>query len=160
MDFWEKLAHKAAYHFLHPLLRLYRVLFSPARDSARVLLTYGNEIMLVRNIGVRRWALPGGAIDNGETPKVCALRELKEELNIADAEIEYKLGTYDGEFHGKKVLVHVYVARAKSLYHKKQWEIDRSGWFALNQLPPNLSSATARRIGEYKNGLRSVSAVW
>lgn len=160
MNFLKKLAHKGAYHLLHPLLRLYYVLFSPAKDSARVLLMYGNEVMLIRNIGVRRWALPGGTMENGEAPEVCALRELKEELTIADAEIEYKLGTYDGEFHGTKVQVHVYVARVNSLYHKKQWEIDRAGWFALNQLPARLSPATARRIGDYKNGLRNVSMFW
>ncbi len=160
MSFWKRSAHKAAYHFLHPLLRLYRVVLSPSKDSARVLLTYGNEVMLVRNIGVRRWALPGGALEGDEDPKACALRELKEELGISEVQIEYELGTYDGVFHNKKVLVHVYVVRAKSLYHKKQWEIDGAQWFALNQLPSALSPATARRIGEYKNNLREVSAVW
>jgi ADP-ribose pyrophosphatase YjhB (NUDIX family) len=160
MSFWNRLAHKSAYYLLHPLLRFYRVHLSPAKDSARVLLTYNNEVMLVRNIGVKRWSLPGGMLNNGETPEECALRELKEELNISDAEIEHKLGIYHGEFHGKKVLVYVFVARAKSLYHKKQWELDRAGWFTLGQLPPNLSPATARRLGDYKNGLRETSNFW
>lgn len=160
MSFLNRVARKGAYHFLHPLLRFYRLYFSPAKDSARVLLTYNNEVMLVRNIGVKRWSLPGGTMDENEAPEVCALRELKEELNIADAEIEYKLGTYDGQHHGHKVLVHIFVARAKSLYHKKQWEIDKAGWFTLGQLPPNLSPATARRIGDYKNGLRDTGGVW
>lgn len=156
----KRITRKVAYHTLHPLLRLYRLHLSPAKDSARVLLTHNGEVMLVRNIGVRRWALPGGMLNNGETPQMCALRELKEELDISDAEIEYKLGTYDGEFRDTKVQVHVFVARAKSFYHKKQWEIDRAGWFTLNQLPPNLSSATARRIGDYKNGLKNTTNFW
>jgi ADP-ribose pyrophosphatase YjhB (NUDIX family) len=160
MKFLTNLARKGAYHFLHPILRLYRVYLSPAKDSARVVLTYNNEVMLVRNIGVKRWSLPGGTLDQGETPEACALRELKEELNISDAEIDYKLGAYDGEHHGQPVVVHVFVAKAQSLYHKKQWEIDRAGWFALGQLPPNLSPATARRIGDYKNGLRDTKNFW
>lgn len=161
MSFFNKLAHKSAYHLLHPLLHLYRVYFSPAKDSARVLLVHNSEVMLVRNIGVRRWALPGGALHTGERPEECALRELKEELDIAGATIEYKLGTYHGEFRGKKVLVHIFLAQAKSFYHKKQWEIDKAGWFTLGQLPPNLSPATARRIGEYKNGKKGLlGEVW
>ena len=151
--------YRGMYHFLHPLLRWYRLL-SPARNSARVLLTYKNEILLIHNIGVQRWSFPGGTLHKDESPESCALRELKEELKISDATIEYKLGTYHGEHHRKQVLVHVYVARAMSFYHKKQWEVDRSEWFTLNQLPSNLSPATARRIGDYKNGLRDVSAFW
>ena len=160
MAFWKKLAYKGTYHFLHPLLRFYRVVFSPAKDSARVLLTYKNEIMLIRNIGSKRWSLPGGALHKDETPEACALRELKEELNIADASIQYKLGTYDGIHHGEQVLVHIYVAEATSFRHKKQWEIDRAGWFTLNQLPSKLSPATARRIGDYKNNLRNTTGFW
>jgi 8-oxo-dGTP pyrophosphatase MutT (NUDIX family) len=160
MNFLKILARKSAYHILHPILRFWRVWLSTPKHSARVLLIHNNEIMLIRNIGVRRWSLPGGSIDNGETPEECALRELKEELNITDAEIDYKLGTYDGEHYGIKVLVHIFVARAKSFYHKKQWEIDKAGWFTFSQLPPKLSPATARRIGEFKNGLRNTGGVW
>lgn len=160
MRLWRKLAYKGIYYCLHPLLRWYRLILSPAKDSARVLLTYKNEIMLVRNIGVKRWSFPGGTLHKNETPEACALRELKEELSISDAEIRYKLGTYQGEHHGTQVSVHVYVAEAPSFRHKKQWEIDRAGWFTLGELPSKLSPATSRRIGDYKNGLRDVITFW
>jgi 8-oxo-dGTP pyrophosphatase MutT (NUDIX family) len=161
MKFFKKLAHRVAYHVLHPLLRFWRVYLSPARDSARVLLVCKNEVLLVRNIGVKRWSLPGGMIEKGETPEECALRELREELNITSPSIDHRLGTYRGLHHGTEVLVHIFVAKTISLYHKKQWEIDRAGWFTLNALPPNLSPATARRIGEYKSGRQNIeNEVW
>lgn len=153
--FWQH-----AYYVGHPFLLLYRHFF-PIKDSARVLLIHENEVMLVRNIGGRKWSLPGGALNAGEDPAVCALRELKEELAIVDAEIEYKLGTYIHPTFGAESYVHVYVAKASSFYHKKQWEIDRAGWFTLNKLPPRLSPATARRMGEYKNGEKELeNEIW
>ena len=159
MSILSMLARKGMYYVAHPVLRAARRLL-PQKESARILLAYGNEVLLVRNIGVGRWSLPGGAFSKNETAEACALRELKEELSITDAKMEYRLGTYHSHGEGLHNSVHIFVAQARSLHHKKAWEIDEARWFALNDLPSNLSPATARRIGEYKNNLRDVSSFW
>ncbi len=160
MSALSKIVRKGAYHSLHPFLRIVRRLFAWNKESARVVLAYKNELLLVRNIGVQRWSFPGGTLDKGEAPEQCALRELREELLIDNAPITYKLGTYSSHTERGHGLVHVFVAAAQSLLYKRQWEIDDARWFALNDLPENLSPATARRIGEYKNGLRDLSTFW
>lgn len=160
MSVFGKLARKGTYHMAHPLLRWVYRLFVSNKESARVMVILKNEILLVRNVGVDKWSLPGGTIEKGETPEQAALRELQEELLISTAPIESKLGVYHSHIENEHAPVHVFVAAAQTLLYKRQWEIDEARWFALNDLPENLSPATARRIGEYKNGLRNVSTFW
>lgn len=40
---------------------------------------YQNKYLLVCNRHKNKWELPGGYIDPGETPRECAIRELREE---------------------------------------------------------------------------------
>lgn len=75
----------------------------------------------------------GGAIDDGEDPKVACLRELKEESG----------------YTGSAKLIPLYVFRHESgfTYYnflaiveheftpKLDWETQNSGWFKLNKLP-------------------------
>jgi len=157
-----KLTLKGIYHVIHPILRplRYLFLFLSRRQNARVLLIYKDEILLIRNIGSKRWSFPGGGLARTETPEAAALREIQEELRITDVRVEYKLGTYHSHKPGQHGDVHVFVINGKSFYHKRQWEIDESCWFELGDLPASLSPATARRIGEYKNGLKNISTFW
>jgi len=48
-------------------------------------------ILLQRRRDTRQWALPGGAMDIGETASQCAVRECKEETGI-EAEVTGFLG--------------------------------------------------------------------
>lgn len=50
-------------------------------------------ILLQRRRDTGQWALPGGAMDIGESPSQCAVRECKEETGI-DAEPAGLLGVY------------------------------------------------------------------
>ena len=55
--------------------------------------------------------LPGGAIEDGESPKEAAIRETKEELLIADNQVEI-LGPTD-EFRTGKLIIYPYVGVIK-----------------------------------------------
>jgi len=55
----------------------------------------GKVLLLHRNTPARvQWETPGGKIDSGETPKECAIREIKEELGV-NVKIIKQLGHKD-----------------------------------------------------------------
>ena len=55
-------------------------------------------ILLQRRRDTGQWALPGGAMDFGETPAECAIRECHEETGITAEIIEF-LGIYSNPNH-------------------------------------------------------------
>ena len=62
---------------------------------------------------VRRWVLPGGKIEPHETPIQCAIREVKEELNLDIKNVRKVLRwEYDFKYDGDKEVGHFYFATA------------------------------------------------
>src|SRR6185295_11499091 len=74
------------------------------RAAVAIALTEGDQadetalLLTLRAADLRahggQWALPGGRCDEGETPVVAALRELREELGL-DIDDEHVLGLLD-----------------------------------------------------------------
>lgn len=56
------------------------------------------EILLIRRTDNNNWALPGGAIDLGESLTQAAVREVKEETGV-DCEVTGLIGTYTDPKH-------------------------------------------------------------
>ena len=59
------------------------------------------EIAIVAPFPKRRWQLPKGLIDEGETPEIAALRETREEAGI-EAEIVEKIETVEYWYVGEE----------------------------------------------------------
>jgi len=53
-----------------------------------------NKVLMVRNRGSRFWAIPGGRIEEGETPEAALARELGEELRVSLKRQPQLLGTF------------------------------------------------------------------
>ena len=148
------------YKISHPFVRLYWKIFKPKTYGARAIIIHEANILLVKNINVNHWSLPGGKIDKGETPEECLLRELKEELALSISKVDYKLGEYLSDKEGKRDTVYIFVVKLLSPNFEKQWELRDAQWFPLSRLPENLSPATSRRINEFSNGSRNLISAW
>jgi ADP-ribose pyrophosphatase YjhB (NUDIX family) len=79
-------------------------------DGAVLLLRYDNP-----EVGVH-WAMPGGGLEPGETPREGALREVREETGWSDIEPGPLLCTWEHDFTRGTVPVrqheHIYIAHA------------------------------------------------
>ncbi|WP_327352293.1 NUDIX hydrolase [Streptomyces sp. NBC_01304] len=77
-------------------------------DGAVFLLRYDNS-----EVGVH-WAMPGGGLDPGESPRTGALREVREETGWADLDLGELLCTWEHDFTRAGVPVrqheHIYLA--------------------------------------------------
>lgn len=151
---------KILYKITHPFVLMYWQLFKPKTYGSRALVLYNSSILLVKNIGVKHWSLPGGKIDLKETPEKCIKRELQEELNIFNVKIEYKLGEYFSDREGKRDTVFIFVISLDNNNFEKQWELSEAQWFELDNLPQDISPACQRRINEYKEGKRNLKLFW
>jgi 8-oxo-dGTP pyrophosphatase MutT (NUDIX family) len=160
MSLFKAQMQKWVYFVLHPLLRLYREKLNPSASGARAVILLKGEVLLVRNIGVEKWSLPGGIMGRFESPMRCLRRELREELglSIASEHYRYKLGVYKRE--GTVDTIHIFVISVPSFRYRKDWELDEARWFRLDDLPENLSPATRARLREFKEGKRDMQGEW
>ena len=151
---------KVIYKLLHPFFRVYWRTFKPKTYGSRAIITHENNILLVKNINVSYWLFPGGMMDAGENPEQCLLRELKEELNLSELNIGYKLVEYTSNREGKKDTIYIFIIKLISPVFQRQWELEDAQWFDLDNLPSNMSPAGLRRIKEYRAGDQNVLAEW
>lgn len=148
------------YKITHPFIRFYWKIFKPKTYGSRAIILHGNKVLLVKNINVNHWSLPGGKIDSGENPEQCILRELKEELNLSEIEANYRLGKYISQNEGKTDTIYIFIIKLFSLTFEKQWELEDAKWFNLDELPKDISPAGLRRIKEYQTGKKDIFVDW
>jgi 8-oxo-dGTP pyrophosphatase MutT (NUDIX family) len=136
-----------------PFYRLYWRVVRPESTRARVVLTFENQVLLVKHLGKKYWSLPGGEVEKGESFYEAMTRELKEELGIKNSNFVSKLGQYQQNTKTRRDTVHVFVASVEQkTILKLQWEIKDARWFDIDHLPAPTEIGVSRRISEYKNG--------
>ncbi len=148
------------YKIAHPFVRFYWKFFKPKTYGSRAIILHDNKVLLVKNINVKHWSLPGGKIDSGESPEECILRELKEELSLSEIRTDYRLGEYISKNEGKTDTVYIFIINLSSPTFERQWEIEDARWFNLNELPKDISPAGLRRIKEYQSAKKDIFADW
>jgi ADP-ribose pyrophosphatase YjhB (NUDIX family) len=124
--------------------------------GVRSLVLDGDErVALVRHTYIDGWHLPGGGVKKGESFEAGLARELREEVGLQAFTIDRVLGVYHNMREGKDDHVAVFVTRVPAgtpVMSADRMEIAEAAWFSLKLLPMGLSSATARRISEYREG--------
>jgi ADP-ribose pyrophosphatase YjhB (NUDIX family) len=74
--------HRGAYRLAFALMTLWWFVRRPSARGACVAIHDGERILVVRVSYRSGYALPGGGIAPGETPREAALRELREEVGL------------------------------------------------------------------------------
>jgi 8-oxo-dGTP pyrophosphatase MutT (NUDIX family) len=137
------------------VFRSYRRLRGARSLGVRALVLDGRgRVALVLHTYIDDWYLPGGGVDRRESFAEALTRELDEEIGLTEFTIERVLGVYHDRIELKDDHVVVFVVRTitpeAQIRAADGFEIEQAGWFPLDDLPPDLSPATARRIADYK----------
>lgn len=91
------------------------------------------------------WNLPGGLVEDAESPWDAAVREVREEVGV-DAEVVRLTGLYWKPDQDE--LVFAFECRLRSGDPTTSDEADEVRYFASDALPPNLSLKQVERIAD------------
>ena len=107
-------------------------------DKKRVLLCHRRDYDL--------WNLPGGTLENGESPWDGVKREIKEETGL-DAEIEILAGVYSKP--DKNEIVFSFICKVIGGKITLNDEADKIEYFEIDKLPPKISQKQVERIKDF-----------
>ena len=135
----------------HVLERLKLRILKPVTLGVRVLMEKDGRVVLVWHTYEELWYFPGGGVDREEMLEEALRREVKEELGAELGPLRL-LGAYTNFREYKSDHTLIFVCRDFTLTGETGREIDRFGFFDLEDLPQDISPATRRRIEEYRTG--------
>jgi ADP-ribose pyrophosphatase YjhB (NUDIX family) len=109
----------------------------------------GTRVLLVRHsYGPALWMLPGGGLKRGEAPAAAAAREVHEELGCDLTNIE-PIATLEETISGARHTAYVFAARVHGALRPDEREVVDARFFALDDLPRDLSSLSRQRIATW-----------
>jgi ADP-ribose pyrophosphatase YjhB (NUDIX family) len=129
---------------------------TPLATGDAAVIDAAGRILLIRRADNGKWAMPGGALEVGETPAEGAAREAGEETGVRCAPVAL-VGVHDSRRRGTVAAHHLYqftflcrpldAGRAREVASHAQEVLD-TGWFAEGALPDDLDPGHGRPIRE------------
>lgn len=145
-----------AYRAAQTLRLLYWRVFRPNVHGAKtVVIDDQRRVLLIRHSYSKQhlFMLPGGGVGRGEDPILAAAREVREETGILATDLRLH-GQFLDTAKGARNHISIYAASSAGGEPRVDGrEILEAAWFALDDLPPNVSSASRARIIEVRDGL-------
>lgn len=89
------------------------------------------------------WGIPGGFLNKGEQPEAALRRELREEIGIEVENVEL---LFARTLRQPRQIEIYFRAEARGKPEPCSFEIKQAGWFAIDALPPALSTDQRRLI--------------
>ena len=145
------------YRLRKTAFRIFRV---RTRGAKVMVFNPAGELLLIRNSYGRThlWVLPGGGIGRRETPEAAGAREVKEEVGLEVTRLTRVSEHFNGA-EGKRDTIYLFTARTEGTPAIDNLEVEEARFFGLGALPVDVSTATLRRIAEFK-GERSPDGRW
>lgn len=117
----------------------------------------GRILCVRQRSGQRRWALPGGRMEQGETPIETLVREVREETGYL-VTVGELIGVYSAPARDTLALCFHTVAAARGPWRANA-EIMEVGFFAREELPAPMRGHTRARIHDAFEGKLGVVRV-
>ncbi len=69
--------------------------FTKTRDGSRAVIIEDGKILLTHELNSGWWLIPGGGMEEGETPEECCIREVEEETGVIVRPVQRFLQMYE-----------------------------------------------------------------
>ncbi|MGZ6388240.1 MAG: NUDIX hydrolase [Ktedonobacterales bacterium] len=119
---------------------------------------HGRMLCVKQNTGSRKWTLPGGRMETGESPIEALIREVREETGY-HVEIGDLIGVYSMPAKDNVVLSFVAHIVGRSPW-QPTGEIAEIGFFGRDELPQQMRQRPRERIADAFAGERGVVRVF
>lgn len=126
-----------------------RALLTPTTVGVAGFVECAGKIVLVRHSYSPGWQLPGGGVDRGEPPECAILREMREEIGLAECAPPALFGVYTRTCGLVTNHILLYRLAEAHIEFTPNFEIRDCRFFAPETPPEGTSRATARRLAEY-----------
>jgi ADP-ribose pyrophosphatase YjhB (NUDIX family) len=129
-------------------------IFGPRTIGVRGLVVDGEgRVLLVRHsYGPPTWHLPGGGVKRRESLEHALRRELREETGVIVTGPLRLLGSYSSLIEGKSDHISVFIVDRWERKAVNDAEIAAAAFFSPDELPPNASGGTTRRLEDWARG--------
>ena len=128
---------------------------TPMTVADAAVIDAAGRILLIQRADNGKWAMPGGALEVGETPAEGAIRETLEETGVATKAVAL-VGIHDSRLCGTETRHHLYhlLFLCRPLNKGEVGEASHAievldvGWYAEDALPEELDPGHVNRIPE------------
>jgi len=128
--------------------------------GARALVVWNGQVLLIKHTYQKGWYTIGGAVERNESPCEAVIRELAEEAGVIPTEKPILFSIYHKNYKKRDDYIAFYIIKKFDLEEASYSpEIAEKKWYDLNDLPPDITPSTLKRIEEFL-GKRETSDQW